>query len=302
MPKSQVDSVALIAAGLAGLLALTLLPGPFAWMASIGGFILVLVLLAFDQEGYRSVSQSLAFSAVCAFCFAVACGAVFQLLAAHGEIHLANGQWSTEWLPVTWAFVTVILWAVDRSRMSGRVPPGERYLTRSSPTQRSFIRDTEPAAPVVFRAPTYAPDMQATPPAPSDWAQPQTTYAPQTVPQQPLYVEPPSVRESQTVGIARPQSMLTQTPADHPVRPTPVPILPRAGKETMIYVALVGEGLNVLRSVKAESLGRDFYRITDIMPAGEAWQFQPGQVVRCKKKTLSSGKALVAIEEAPRAS
>ena len=70
----------------------------------------------------------------------------------------------------------------------------------------------------------------------------------------------------------------------------------------MIYVTLVGEGLNVLRSVRAEHLGRDFYRIVDPMPEGETWQFEPGHVVRCKKKNLSSGKALVAIEEAPRAS
>jgi hypothetical protein len=70
----------------------------------------------------------------------------------------------------------------------------------------------------------------------------------------------------------------------------------------MIYVTLLGEGLNVLRSVKAEHLGRDYYRIIDSMPEGETWEYQPGQVVRCKKKNLSSGKALVAIEEAPRAS
>lgn len=69
----------------------------------------------------------------------------------------------------------------------------------------------------------------------------------------------------------------------------------------MIYVTLMGEGLNVLRSVRAEYLGRDFYMITDEMPEGETWQFQPGQVVRCTKKKLSSGKAMVATEEAPRA-
>jgi hypothetical protein len=81
-----------------------------------------------------------------------------------------------------------------------------------------------------------------------------------------------------------------------------VALPPRAGKETTIYVTLVGEGLNVLRSVKAEHLGRDFYRILDETPEGETWQFECGQVVRCRKKNLSSGKALVAIEEAPRAS
>jgi hypothetical protein len=49
-------------------------------------------------------------------------------------------------------------------------------------------------------------------------------------------------------------------------------------------------------------MGRDYYRIVDEMPAGETWQFEPGQIVRCKKTKLSSGKGLVAFEEAPRAS
>ena len=48
-------------------------------------------------------------------------------------------------------------------------------------------------------------------------------------------------------------------------------------------------------------MGKDFYRIVEQVPEGEAWEFQPGQIVRCQKKNLSSGKALVAIEEAPRA-
>ena len=68
----------------------------------------------------------------------------------------------------------------------------------------------------------------------------------------------------------------------------------------MIYVSLIGEGLNVLRSVRAEHLGRDYYRIIDTVPEGEIWEYGPGQVVRCKKKNLSSGKAMVAYEEAPR--
>lgn len=94
--------------------------------------------------------------------------------------------------------------------------------------------------------------------------------------------------------------MLTPTTPET-VRPAPAPIIPRPGSETMIYINLLGEGLNVMRSVRAESVGRDYYRIIDTMPEGETWQFQPGQVVRCKKQTLSTGKALVAFEEAQRA-
>lgn len=73
------------------------------------------------------------------------------------------------------------------------------------------------------------------------------------------------------------------------------------GKEVSIYINMVGEGMNVLRSVRAEHLGRDFYIIVDDMPADENWEFVPGQVVRCKKKSLSNGKGMVAYEEAPRA-
>jgi hypothetical protein len=73
------------------------------------------------------------------------------------------------------------------------------------------------------------------------------------------------------------------------------------GRESLIYLNLVGEGLNVLRTVRAENLGRDYYRIADIMPEGEQWEFTPGQVVRCRKKSLSNGKHMVAFEEAPRA-
>jgi hypothetical protein len=83
--------------------------------------------------------------------------------------------------------------------------------------------------------------------------------------------------------------------------PAAAPVRLPAGKETAIYVNLVGEGLNVLRSVRAEHLGRDFYKIIEETPEGETWEYGYGQVVRCKKQKLSSGKALVAFEEAPRA-
>jgi len=73
------------------------------------------------------------------------------------------------------------------------------------------------------------------------------------------------------------------------------------GREAVIYLNLVGEGLNVLRTVRAENLGRDYYRIADVMPENEQWEFTPGQVVKCRKKALSNGKHMVAYEEAPRA-
>jgi hypothetical protein len=89
-------------------------------------------------------------------------------------------------------------------------------------------------------------------------------------------------------------------PTYAPPPPPDVTAIP-PGREAVIYLNLVGEGLNVLRTVRAENLGRDYYRIADIMPEGEQWEFTPGQVVKCRKKALSNGKHMVAYEEAPRA-
>jgi hypothetical protein len=95
---------------------------------------------------------------------------------------------------------------------------------------------------------------------------------------------------------------IVEEPSPVPAAEPPTAVQVPPGKETEIFVNLVGEGLNVLRRVRAEHLGRDFYRIIDTMPENENWQFQPGQIVRCRKTKLSSGKSLVAFEEAPRAS
>ncbi len=271
MPKSHVDSAALLAAAIAGALALMLLR-PFDWLSSIGGLTLLLILLAYDREGYRTVFQSLAFSAVCGFCLMLAASIVFRLLTGSPELQNGQGQVFDEWLPLTWAGATLILWVIDRARMGGRQETAPERVGRPVPAHRSFI-------------PEFAPPPPASPSAPA----PETAF-PQTAPPAPVYREP------------APATMPVS-----PAAPSPTPVAAaappaRPGKETMIYVTLVGEGLNVLRSVRAEHLGRDFYRIIDSMPEGETWEYRSGQVVRCKKKNLSSGKALVAIEEAPRAS
>jgi hypothetical protein len=57
----------------------------------------------------------------------------------------------------------------------------------------------------------------------------------------------------------------------------------------------------VMRPVQAHDLGRNYYLIVETMPEGETWEYTTGQVVRCQKKNLSTGKGLVAVEEAPRA-
>ena len=336
MSKTQISPATLVAATFAGALGLMLLSGPFAWLASIAGLILLLTLLSYDQEAYRSWFQSVAFSAVCSFCCMIALGAVFQLLAARGEIHLANGRWSTEWMPIGFIFATAIFFGIDRIRMSSREPLEMRQARRATAPQPGFI-------PRAVYAPAPSPEIPA---AETLHRLIQEEVARAFADQQPGAVtepasQPASVQvapvphdTSAATAEAKPvaavpvaAASVPVAPAPVPVNPTPVPAAPARvlsqpapaetgptlvshppvtpaippGKEAMIYVSLVGEGMNVLRSVRAEHLSKDFYRIVETVPEGETWEFQPGQVVRCKKKNLSGGKALVAIEEAPKA-
>ena len=294
-----------------------LLSGAFASLASIGGLVLLLTLLSYDQDGYRSWFQSTAFSAVCSFCCVLASGAAFQLLAARGEIHLANGRWSTQWMPIGFVFATAVFLGIDRIRMSSREPLEMRQARRATAPQPCFIpravytpapppniatsepprpaeevpqASAEQAAPAP-QATVHAATMHPTTPVPLD------TSVPEVTPKPPVPAPAASA------------PMPSQPVAPEPVRAEPGPTLVAhaatpaipPGKEATIYVSLVGEGMNVLRSVRAEHLTKDFYRIIETVPEGETWEFQPGQVVRCKKKNLSGGKALVAIEEAPKA-
>lgn len=290
MPKSQIDAAALLAAIVAGALALMLLPGPFVWLSSIGGLILLFIVLSFDREGYRTVFQSLAFAAVFGFCLMLASAVLLQLLAGQGELPSAiDNRVSRQWMPLVWVCATAIFWGIDRARMSGREGIASEAVRGRPAAYRTFVPEFTPAAappPTPTAAPSYV--TPATPPP--------STPAPER--------PEPATREAPVPSMPTPVAAPTPPPPPPAAVPTPTVIAPppKPGKEAMIYVTLLGEGLNMLRSVKAEHLGRDYYRIVDSMPEGETWEYQPGQVVRCKKKNLSSGKALVAIEEAPRAS
>jgi hypothetical protein len=301
MPKSQIDSTALAAVVVASALAL-LLPVSFAWLSSIAGLTLLFVLLSFDREGYRSVFQSLAFAAVFGICLALAASAPLQMLAGNGQLHsTADPRVSGEWLPLVWVCVTVIFWGIDRGRMSGRESAGAESARPRAAGHRTFIPEptAPPPAPELHPTPAAAPPPVVAPPPPPVFTQP---AASSTATMWGLSSSPGSSPQ-----LVRRQSEPPSTPVPAETTSAPVPPpeaipLPRSGKETMIYVTLLGEGLNVLRSVRAEHLGRDFYQIVDVMPEGETWEYRPGQIVRCKKKNLSSGKAWVAVEEAPRAS
>jgi hypothetical protein len=302
MPKSHIDATALAGVVIASAVAL-LLPVSLAWLSSIAGLTLLFVLLSFDREGYRSAFQSLAFAAVFGICLALAAYEPLQVLASSGQPHAAADPRVTgEWLPVIWLCVTVIFWGIDRGRMSGREGVGAESTRPAVVGHRTFI--PEPTAPP---AREVHPEPAPVPP-PTTVAPPPPTFA------------PAAASSTATMwglsSSASPSPQLVRRQSEPPPAPTPAPAetasvaappaeaipLPRSGKETMIYVTLLGEGLNVLRSVRAEHLGRDFYQIVDVMPEGETWEYRPGQIVRCKKKNLSSGKAWVAVEEAPRAS
>jgi hypothetical protein len=168
-----------------------------------------------------------------------------------------------KWLAFAWLVATFVFTTIDRVRMSSRAPASLGLTAGSVMTPGSVM------PPVVTVTPAFVPAGPAPKPAPAP---------------KPIVEEP------------------TPVPAAADFEPPATAVEVPPGKETEIFVNLVGEGLNVLRRVRAEHLGRDFYRIIDTMPENENWQFQPGQIVRCRKTKLSSGKSLVAFEEAPRAS
>jgi hypothetical protein len=266
MQKSQAELLAQIAVVIASALAL-MLPNQYVWVISISGFALLLMLFSYAGDSDRSVVQSLAFSSACGLGVMLVFDVYYRWLAGKGEIHMAGGRIETDWLPLTWLGATLAIWAIDRIRM-GR---GLASTRLEGPVQRGFI-------------PQYAEPI----------AQP-AVISPQAVAVQPSLQETPAAPPSSAPRGPEPAPVLVQTPAKAPPPPPPV-------AQTEIYVALVGEGLNLMRTVRAEHVGRDFYKIVEEMPEGETWEFTPGQVVRCTKRKLSTGKGLVAVEEAPRAS
>ncbi|MBV9759711.1 MAG: hypothetical protein JO340_04015 [Acidobacteriaceae bacterium] len=273
MQKSQVELLGLIGAVIASALGF-LLPAQFGWITGIAGFVLVAVLFAYDEAEYRSAFQSVAFSGACGLGVTLIADAFYRWLGSRGEIHMTGDRIETEWLPLTWVCVTAAICAIDRVRMLGRGGAPKRPL---GTVQRGFI--PQYAAPV--SEPTPAPAAEPV-------SAPAATYRAASV-TAPIVAETPA-----TPPVAAPAPVAAAA--------IPVAVALPAGKETEIYVGLIGEGLNLMRTVKAEHVGRDFYKITEAMPEGETWEFGPGQVVRCKKRNLSTGKGWVAVEEAPRAS
>jgi hypothetical protein len=230
MPNSQIGSLALLGAMIAGGLVLKVSPDSAYSMTSLTGVVLLLILFAYDGDGYRSGSQSVAFAAVSGFALMLASTAVLAYFpSAGGELMRA----------LVWIGGAFLFTIIDRARMGGRLQPLPPATSFSSIAASPSPVTPEPAAPA----------------------------------------EPPPSPE----------------PTAYTAKPT------RPPKEVTIYVGLVGEGLSVMRPVQAQDLGRNYYLIVETMPEGETWEYTTGQVVRCQKKNLSTGKGLVAVEEAPRA-
>ncbi len=265
METSRVNLAGLAVALAAGLLILHL-PESQGLLASLGGLTLLVALFAFGQDTARTSSQSLAFGMVCGL--AALCTLSFPIRIVIGTGKTFFGQDIIP--PVLWLLGSAIFFMVDRSGADSGAPQPVTFsggysqpLAAPAPAAHPKPQAFSASAPVMSSSPAPQPVMAPPPPPPVTAPPP-----------------PPPITGSNLAA------------------PVP-PVL--TGKEVSIYVNMVGEGMNVLRSVRAEHLGRDFYIIVDEMPADENWEYVPGQVVRCKKKNLSNGKGMVAYEEAPRA-
>lgn len=74
--------------------------------------------------------------------------------------------------------------------------------------------------------------------------------------------------------------------------------LTKAAEPSVVYVALLGDGVEAWRPVSASPQPNGTFRLADEKPDDERWAFPPGTVVRCERRTLSDGDALVAVAPA----
>ena len=279
--------------------------------AAVGNIAILLVLFA-GNGSIRSGAQSLGFASVAGLSILAP---LFWLAA---NVLGANPPSdSAPWLFCgVWAAVTVIMFGVDRFRMSGRESiglAGTGIAASSGPIVTSAPTSSYRPAPIRVEAipVTAQPTPAQTYVPPQAYTPPQAFMPPQEPPafnlpsyNPPAYKSPAYPEPLSSEAVVAPEMSIPQTMAAMPIsaaaaQPDVLAIPP--GRETMIYLNLIGEGLNVLRTVRAENLGRDHFRIADVMPQGEQWEFTPGQVVKCRKKALSNGKQMVAYEEAARA-
>lgn len=74
---------------------------------------------------------------------------------------------------------------------------------------------------------------------------------------------------------------------------------------TTIHVYLLDEGTDCWVAVNGEHVAGNKYRISDVAPGDQLWEFGNGDLVRCRVQMLSAGTAaqegLVAFERAEEA-
>lgn len=278
MRKWELSATGLIAAVIIGTLGFTLGPLRFGWTPTIVSGIVLLVMVVFDRAASRTVWESIGYGAVGGFLVITAIMYPLYLVLPQMTASPAELLSSKPWLPLAWAVGTIAFVTIDRVRANTR-PITVSLAPAPAPTAASTVQE------------------QPKPVAPAKPAVP----APEPVPvPRPAVVPPPAVPVSSPVA-APTVTPVETVPAPPTPRPAPTPKpQPVKGRPATIYLNLVGTGISCLRAVKAEHLGQDFYRIVEPVPTGESWEFQPGQIVRCRKRTLSSGKAMVAFEEAPK--
>ena len=249
------------------------IPGPFGWLQTLTGIVLLLLLFTYDTDGQRTAPQSVAFAAVCGFCLMLVSSFFLERWVSQpGTVQVAVPG---GWLSVVWVVGAVVFFFIDLMRMGSRGTM-QSPATAAAPT-RQFV-----AAPLA---------QPMTPPEPAHFSVPVPPQAEPPVP-------PPL---PQPLAAPNPPEAAAVQPVMAPAQPAAAPASGPPPKLIGIYVNLLGEGLNMMRAVTAQDLGRGYYLIVEPMPEGETWQFQTGQVVRCQKKSLASGKHMVAVEEAQRA-
>jgi hypothetical protein len=118
MKHSEIDPAALLGAVFAAGLVLMIEKGPFGWLSSVGGIMLLLVIFAYDSESTRTRFQSVAFSAVAAFCVLLATAVIPEWLL--GGLKEQESAVPQRLLIGIWVSATVVLTLVDRWKLRRR--------------------------------------------------------------------------------------------------------------------------------------------------------------------------------------
>jgi hypothetical protein len=61
-------------------------------------------------------------------------------------------------------------------------------------------------------------------------------------------------------------------------------------ERVQIHIRLLDEAVPVWRPVAAEHVGGDQYRVLGQIPEDEVWEFQPGDLVRCRLQSFADNQ------------